>query len=407
MMSPEAKETRRRQFLINALYWAVICAIVYVLLKYFLNLVMPFFVAVILASVARPLAKFLCAETVLRKRRGASVIKKRKLRLNYNVAAVISVIVIFLILLGFAALLVVPLANLVVDYIDRIPEFADETLLPTLQDLIERIDSLPGELPKPLEGIVESALPNVVSSLGGFLTDFSGKAILWVTNFVTSLPSFLLKALICMIATVFIAIDYDMLASFLHLNIPEKALSVVINVRDSLVDTVWQFLKSYCVIFFITAAEITLGLLLIGKPHPFLYGLLIALFDAFPIVGSGMILLPWAVITMITGQIWVGLAQFALYLVVVIVRQIIEPKIVGKRVGLRPIVTLFTMYLGTKLFGAIGLFSLPIACAIIHDLNENGMPLYRPAFSVPEDELSKSKKKSVHSPDVKSESHSD
>ena len=87
-----------------------------------------------------------------------------------------------------------------------------------------------------------------------------------------------------------------------------------------------------------------------------------------------MILLPWSIITLLTGSTVRGLGIFIIYVVVVVVRQIIEPKIVGKHVGLRPIVTLTCMYAGSKLFGGIvGLFGLPIAAAIIMDLNSSGV----------------------------------
>ena len=137
---------------------------------------------------------------------------------------------------------------------------------------------------------------------------------------------------------------------------------------------IWQFIKSYAIIFCITVAEITVGLLIVGVGNPLLFGILIGIFDALPIVGSGMILLPWSIITLLTGNTMRGLGILIIYAVVVIARQIIEPKIVGKHVGLRPIVTLTCMYAGSKLFGGlIGLFGLPITAAIIMDLNSSGI----------------------------------
>ena len=98
---------------------------------------------------------------------------------------------------------------------------------------------------------------------------------------------------------------------------------------------------------------------------------LIAVFDIFPIVGAGLILLPWTVITFIQGNVLQGIGMAVLYVVVIIVRQIMEPRIVGRQVGLPPLVTLACMFVGTSLFGGVGLFGLPILAAILTNLNDD------------------------------------
>ena len=100
---------------------------------------------------------------------------------------------------------------------------------------------------------------------------------------------------------------------------------------------------------------------------------LIALFDFMPILGSGMILLPWTIFTLIQGKIGRGIGLLVLWLVVVIARQIIEPRIVSKRVGLYPLVTLFFMWLGLKIFGGVGMLALPVIVLVIKDLYESGL----------------------------------
>ena len=94
--------------------------------------------------------------------------------------------------------------------------------------------------------------------------------------------------------------------------------------------------------------------------------------DVFPILGSGTVLIPWGIICLFTGDIKKGIGLLVLYVVIVILRQVIEPRIIGKRIGMRPIVTLVCMIVGAKLFGGIGLLGVPIAAAIITDLNRSG-----------------------------------
>ena len=121
-----------------------------------------------------------------------------------------------------------------------------------------------------------------------------------------------------------------------------------------------------------TFLEIAVGLLIIGVKNAFGIAILIALFDILPVVGSGIVLLPWAIFTLFAGNLPTGIGLLVLYIVVIVVRQIMEPKIVGDRVGLHPLVTLLSMVLGTYLFGGIGLLGLPITVALLHALNKQG-----------------------------------
>jgi len=368
------KMEHRRDFLINIAYWAVILALVFFIMKYFINMVMPLFLAVIFASVSRPISKFLSSD--IRWKKGPDGVKvpvKRKLPLNSAVAGIISVLLLFLVIGGLLTLIGVRLVELVTDIITAMPTFYSDTFLPWLNESFLKIEALAARYDVEIFEMVQEALPNIVSSIGSMVANFSTTALSWLSTLAGKLPSLLLNFIITLIATVFIAVDFDAIKGFIKRNLPARPLQVVTDVKNTFVDIIWQFLKSYFLIFVITATEISVGLVLIGMDNPVLLGMLVATFDAFPIVGSGMILLPWALITLISGSTVQGICLFALYLTVVIARQVIEPKIVGKHVGLRPVVTLSCMYVGTQLFGGIGLFALPITAAILADLNDRGL----------------------------------
>lgn len=365
---------RRRSFLINVSYWAAIIAIVYFLLKYFINLVMPFFIASIFAAISRPLAKKLSSEARnVKLSTGEVVSVPRKLRLNKKFSGILSVILIFLIIAAFLVIIGSSIVDAVADMIKEIPDFYYENILPGLEDYVSRFETAASGIDNDVLESFQSALPEILTSIGAKITDFSARALVWISGIATRVPGFLLNALICLIATVFISIDFDGILTFFRRNLSEKTVGLISGVKNSFLDVIWQFIRSYFYIFLITAGEITLGLLIIGQQRPLLIAIIISVFDAFPIVGSGMILLPWAIITIVSGSVAKGVGLAVLYVTVVIVREIIEPKIVGKHVGLRPIVTLFCMYVGTKLFGGLGLLGLPVAAAIIADMNEDGI----------------------------------
>ena len=148
-------------------------------------------------------------------------------------------------------------------------------------------------------------------------------------------------------------------------------------------------------IFLITFGELAAGLFLVGIDHCLLIALLIALFDILPVVGSGMIMLPWALITLIRGNTPTGIGLLAVYLVVVIARQFQEPAIVGEQVGLHPLVTLMAMFIGYRLFGGLGLWGVPITCAMLQSLEKDGIIHIFPTRELPEEPEEKPRRKNI------------
>lgn len=373
-MDADVQQKKRVRFITNIAFWIVIFALVYVIFKYFINLVMPFFIALIIAALSRPIARFLSSETKTAKAPdGTLKTLPRKIHLPQNVAGVVSVVLLYLIFVGLAAAVIARIVNTGAEAIAAIPGIYYSSIQPGLENALNVVLTWEGGMNEAIIELIETSIPNIISSVGSMVTNFSGSVLSWIGALAGRIPSILLNTLICLIATVFIAVDFDSISAFLNRNMPENTLRVVLSVKESFLEIVWKFIKSYFFIFLITASEIFIILLLIGQKNAILIAMLVAVFDAFPIVGSGMVLLPWAVITLFSGATVKGIELMALYLVVVIVRQIIEPKIVGKHVGLRPIVSLFCMYVGTKLFGGLGLFALPITAAIITDMNSSGV----------------------------------
>lgn len=90
--------------------------------------------------------------------------------------------------------------------------------------------------------------------------------------------------------------------------------------------------------------------------------------DALPILGSGTVMLPWAIISAVNGDINLAIGLFILYIVVLVCRQVIEPKIVSSKIGIHPIFTLLAMYTGFRISGVLGLFIGPIMLIILNNV---------------------------------------
>ena len=195
-------------------------------------------------------------------------------------------------------------------------------------------------------------------------------------SFITSIPGMIVSIIIMIISTFFMAMDFEKITSFCLAQLPRKTADFILELRDYTVKILFKYIRSYALILSITFGELLIGFAVMhfitGQKNIFLLALLIAIFDILPIVGTGTIVIPWAVISLITGDYVKALCLIIIYVVITVVRQFIEPKIVGEQVGLHPLVTLIAMIVGTRLFGAVGLFGVPIILAIINDLNDHG-----------------------------------
>ncbi len=349
---------KRRRFIINVAYWVIIAAIAYFFFRYLLNLLLPFVIALLVSWLLRPLGK----------------LYRRKLPHHGKLVTALTVatVLIFYLLIGvIAMLLLVDLVTRAAERFGQLPALYTQTLEPGLRNLYEDARNLAARFDPAVADVVNQVLPQVISSVSGAVTNFSVGAVGKLTGLVTSVPSFLISALIAVIATIFTSVSYDRMKEFLLRNLPAKFTETAGYVVSSFRSILGQYGKSYLLVMLITFGELTAGLLIIGVKQPILAAVLIAIFDIFPIVGAGMILLPWALISLIQKKVLQAIGLALLYVVIIVVRQFLEPKVVGKQVGLPPLVTLICMFVGSSLFGVWGLFGLPIGAAILVNLNDD------------------------------------
>ncbi len=346
----------RKNFLVNIAFWAVILALVYVIFKYFIHLIMPFFLALIFAAIMRPVVRLLT----------------NKLHVPKGLAGILVTVLFFAIIGTLLALLTLRIISGIGDVFALLPDLYRDTLEPGLVNLFNRIQDLAARYDMNLEETLESIGPQILSAAGNAVSSVSGRVVSWVSSLVTKVPRFLVGLIICVVATFFMSIDYDRMMNVLIHLFPERAQVVLADVRRSLVKVMKQYGRSYILILGITFAELTLGLLILGVKRFVLIALLIAILDIFPVLGTGTVLIPWAVIAFIQGSIGRGIGLLVVYAVITVIRQVIEPRIVGKHVGLHPLITLICMFVGTSLFNVIGLFGLPILMAIILELHNSG-----------------------------------
>ena len=371
MQNPEHSPTvKRKRFLINFAFFALIFALSIVLVRYALPALFPFVVAYIVTVVLLPLVRLL----------------NSKLRINKRILSVILVILFYGTIGVIVIWLLVEVAAFATERIKDLPAFFQSQVRPFLSNLFDEIQEMIYNLDPEMAIDFDTTANSLLSSLGSTVMSISGSVVGKLTDFAVSVPTFLLNIVIMIIATIFLLVDYDAIGAFITRQLSEKNNSLLHNIKAHLGRVLGKYLISYSLIMLITFAEIFLGLSIIGFRHAALIAVLIAVFDILPIVGSGLVIVPWAIICFITGDVGAGIGLFILWAILCVVRQIIEPKIVGDSVGMHPFLTLFAMLAGNFIYGGIGILLFPVIIALFQSLNNAGViSIYKTVKPEPEE----------------------
>ena len=128
------------------------------------------------------------------------------------------------------------------------------------------------------------------------------------------------------------------------------------------------YVKTQVILILLVSITCSLGLFLIKNPYAMLFGVAIGIFDAFPVLGSGLILIPWSILSFIRGNAFAGAVLLTLFGVCQFMREYLEPKLLGGKMGIRPVQSLMAVYIGYELFGVLGLFLGPFGLVLIKSL---------------------------------------
>ncbi|MNJ45443.1 sporulation integral membrane protein YtvI [Paenibacillus bouchesdurhonensis] len=186
-----------------------------------------------------------------------------------------------------------------------------------------------------------------------------------VVNLLTSLPSIGIILLVILLAAFFMSKNWNQNWLFLARLIPgpfqQTAREIWIDLRKAL----FGYLTTQFIMISITAVIVLIGLLILGVESAFTYAILIGFVDLLPYLGVGTIMLPWLIYAYISGDFTLGIGLSILYGIILVARQLIEPKVLATSVGLEPLPVLIAMFAGLKLFGVLGLIIGPVSLVIM------------------------------------------
>ncbi|MEE0840411.1 MAG: sporulation integral membrane protein YtvI [Acutalibacteraceae bacterium] len=335
---------RKKKFLVYIAYVFVVVGILYFILKFCLGYLLPFIVGTVLAFLVQKPAYFI----------------SNKLKIKKGTAALCCVILIYLalvLILLFAGSRIYLLAT---SFAHRAPELI-EKLTDAVKDFSNRIKDV-------TVGTAGDYGEYISDTLYGFAENLLVKVSEWISSFfarfAASLPSVIFSVFVTVITGCYIAKDFEKLKENTYFALGDENTLKIRKIWGIAVNNVFKIMKGYLILAFIAFVQLAIGFLILEIDGAVKVAVLTAFVDMLPVLGSGTVLIPWAVVAALTGKATKAIGLVIIYAVVTVVRNIMEPKIMGKQVGLHPVVTLLSMVLGLKIFGFAGLFALPLIVTV-------------------------------------------
>lgn len=189
-----------------------------------------------------------------------------------------------------------------------------------------------------------------------------------VSRLADVLPAFFFSFGVGVLAAIYFCLDLDRIHAALSSPLSKPLGRLVRFFKDSALRAAFSVLRAQGVLTLVAFAFLLVGFLLLNVKYPLLLSGVIAFLDFLPILGVGLFLVPWGVFSLLAGERVLGVGLLVLFAVIAIVRQFLEPRILGHSYGLHPLVTLLSLYAGGQLFGFLGLLVFPALTLLLYEL---------------------------------------
>ncbi|MCI9063230.1 MAG: sporulation integral membrane protein YtvI [Clostridia bacterium] len=313
---------------------------------------MPFLIAFIISLIMEPGIKLLMKKT----------------KLSRRVSSIIMFIITFGIIIG---LLVWGIATIVSESTHLLTGFNEyyDKAYEQIQIIVNRFDLNKIKVPPEVLGVVEDTAFSMLQRISEIAQVFLNNLL----KIVTGIPTFAIYFVVTILALYFICTDKIYILDELEHHLPEKWMKKLTIHLKNIIKSLGGYLKAQAILILISFIISVIGLYIINFSgmnigYPLLIALGIGFVDALPILGSGTVMAPWAIISALNGNLQLGISIIVLWIIMSMVRQFMEPRIVSGNIGIHPIFTVAAMYTGFKLIGVIGMFVGPIVLIILKNI---------------------------------------
>lgn len=347
---------KKIQFIVNTIFYALIICMVLIACKYILPILLPFIISFFMASIL-----------VIPARKLAGKNKNNKI---IRLCAIIVGILFFVALFWGVAFLGVSLVDWFLGFLEFIPKFYQEEILPLLNYLYLEITELMSFADPELTEKITGVFQNFIGNIGNYISTFSMNAIRKISGGIAGIPGLIIKLILMIISCFFFLLDYDKIMGFFAGLVPKGKEGAFKTIQWYVKNTLLVYIRSYTLLFLMTYIELTIGFLILRIPYAPIIGLMVAVFDILPVLGTGGILLPWTVALLVMKNFPMGIGMFVLYLIITVIRNTMEPKLVGKQIGLHPLATMISLYVGLKVIGFWGMLIFPTTLAVLSSMKK-------------------------------------
>jgi sporulation integral membrane protein YtvI len=342
--------------ILRGLFVLIIILLITLAFYYVVPLISPFLFGWVIAFILNPLVNLL----------------HHKVRLPRVLATVISLLLFcaatLAILTALTINIVVEIGSLADNIQNNINTWKDELIVyinsDYIQNIVTQINVFYQDNPQ-LHETINTNLSNSAKVLAGLSSSIVNVVFNLIVSFITSLPSYATYAIIGLLAAFFISKDWYKLIKRFAGYFPGKVRASSQAIWSDLQRALFGYIRAQLILISTTACFVLIGLVILNVKYAITISLLIGLCDLMPYLGVGAFMVPWIIFLFIQGNLYLGIGVSVVYTIVLVVRQIIEPKVLATSVGLNALATLVSMFIGLKLFGVLGLIIGPVSLIIL------------------------------------------
>lgn len=316
------------------------------LLAFFL----PFVVAYILSLIANPLVKFMEKRIKIARKHGSAII----------------IILVLALIFGLLYLVLSMLFHEIYSLISDLPNIAQQ-ITESLEGISTKFARLYEALPQGLKSFLDNINTSTQGMLDKLLSGVNLTSVINAGGVVKNFANTLFMMIITILATYFFIVDRDKIITAVNNILPESVKRFNRIISDNFRTAVGGYFKAQFKIMIILMVVMFLTFEFMGINYSILLALTIAFIDFLPVFGTGLVFWPWAAISFINGNYVEAIVILVLYLACQIIKQVLQPKMVGDSIGINPFQTLIFMFIGYKLYSFTGLiFGIPVGMVLIN-----------------------------------------
>ena len=316
----------------------------------FLQFFMPFVIGWIIAMIANPLVRMLERRLKVARKHTSMVI----------IIGVLAVIIVAIYFLG------VKIGEETRSFLEQAPEMYSE-FREEFQDAGKNLESIISELPQNIQESLEEAQKDIGDITGQAVGKISQFTVDKAGTFARNIPGILISIIFSILSAYFFIADRDRILEFGRNHTPQIIQDIWRMLAESFKMVFGGYFKAQFKIMAVIGVILFIGMLILKVRFAILVAILVAFLDMLPFLGTGTVLIPWAVFKLLSGDIRYAVGLVILYLVTQLVRRIIEPKLVGDSIGMNPLATLIFMYIGYRVGGVLGMIlAVPIGAIVLN-----------------------------------------